>query len=122
MIDKRNIDESPKKQFLRIEPDRMSKIKYYGKVLIWIVGIFLLISFFLGGKNGTFSFLSYKFYEHRLQKEIEREKHRSDSLENVIQRLQTDSAYIERIARERHKMIRNGEKIIIFKNDSTSIR
>jgi cell division protein FtsB len=66
---------------------------------------------FFFGKQGV-----YYQYRHIKQKsvEIENDRRTIDSLQSEIKRLTGDSAYVERIARERLGMARENEKVFKF--------
>ena len=50
----------------------------------------------------------------RLDDSLETSRRTIDSLENEIERLMADTAYIERIAREKYGMVRKNEKMYKF--------
>lgn len=50
---------------------------------------------------------------------LEQQRMVSDSLRNVIRKLETDTTEIERLARERYGYVRPGEEVFVIKSDST---
>ena len=50
-----------------------------------------------------------------LQEQIAQQQRRRDSLRKLIKRLQTDTLYIEKLAREQYGMVRPGEEVYIFR-------
>ena len=83
------------------------------KMIILLAGAALLgaIGVFLFGRQG----LIYPYRQPK-QKQLEIEENRRiiDSLREEIQRLTNDTAYIERIAREKLGMARPDEKVYKF--------
>lgn len=80
-------------------------------VLILLAAIAVGTLFFLFGRQGT-------YYQHRelVRRNAELTAHRRtvDSLNDIIGKLTNDTAYIERIARERLGMARKNEKVYKF--------
>lgn len=84
-----------------------------------ILGFFLIavisfMSFSLFGDQGWIAL--YKSYQQvkTLKSEVKNSEMLIDSLKNEIDRLKNDTAFIERIARERLGMARRNEKIFKF--------
>lgn len=84
-----------------------------------ILGFFLIavisfMSFSLFGDQGWIAL--YKSYQQvkTLKNEVKNSEMLIDSLKNEIDRLKNDTAFIERIARERLGMARRNEKIFKF--------
>jgi cell division protein FtsB len=83
------------------------------KMLILLAGAALLgaAGVFLFGKQG----LIYPYRQPKLkEREIEENRRIIDSLKEEIKRLTNDTAYIERIAREKLGMARLDEKVYKF--------
>ncbi|MBN2036497.1 MAG: septum formation initiator family protein [Chitinispirillaceae bacterium] len=83
------------------------------KMIFWIALFALSVcaGFFLFGRQGIY----YPYVELRRKNEEIREGYRViDSLQREIRRLTGDTAYIERIAREKFGMARPDEKIFKF--------
>ncbi|MGH7494081.1 MAG: FtsB family cell division protein [bacterium] len=66
---------------------------------------------YLGGSAGLIQYGRLQLRRLKVEKEISQLQARQDSLEQVIFRLQNDTTYIEKIARERYYMGRPGETI-----------
>jgi cell division protein FtsL len=82
-----------------------------------VIGLFVIAAllcgagFFFFGKQGIY----YLLREERAKSmEIRQGRHTIDSLRQEIARLSSDTAYIERIARENLGMARSDEKIYKF--------
>jgi cell division protein FtsB len=76
-----------------------------------VAGLLAGAGFFFFGKQGIY----YLYREERVKStEIRQNAHTIDSLRQEIARLTSDTAYIERIAREKLGMARPGEKIYKF--------
>lgn len=84
-----------------------------GKMLFLLLSAFLLVGslFFLFGRQGV-------YFQHRelVRKDAELKTHRHtiDSLNEIIGKLTGDTAYIERIAREKLGMAGKNEKVYKF--------
>ena len=81
--------------------------------LLWLAAAALCAGtlFFLLGRQGVY--LIHREM-HRKQLEIDSKARTIDSLKREIERLNSDTAYIERIAREKLGMARPGEKVFKF--------
>lgn len=89
------------------------------KIGVWVVAMVVIAVcvLSLSGKQGLISL----YHNARLYKEQNVQLKRSheiiDSLENEIKRLKNDTAYIEKIAREKLGMARKNEKVFKFIED-----
>lgn len=81
-------------------------------LLIFI--IILVIINLLEEESGIITIIKLNKKTRELQKNIENSIRVRDSLEKVVERLQKDTSYIERIAREKYGMSRSNEKIYKF--------
>jgi len=70
-----------------------------------------LIIIFLIGDRGLYQLYKIKAQRKITQKRIEELKTEIDLLENEKNRLETDLDYIERLAREKYRMAKKGEKV-----------
>ncbi len=86
---------------------RLQRVRY---VLMWIVGIFLVYTF-LGGPFGFIRYQQIKNRQARLMLESRRLTARTAGMEQQIRRLQHDTLYIEKIARERYGFARPRERV-----------
>ncbi|MCI0471003.1 MAG: septum formation initiator family protein [Candidatus Aminicenantes bacterium] len=86
------------------------------KIGRWIViGIvFILLIFLLTGRAGLINM--YRFHQgtQKISEEITRRNETIDSLKTTIKKLEKDTAYIEKIAREKLGMAKKGEKVYKF--------
>jgi len=81
-------------------------------LIIGVVAVFTV--FFLTGDAGIATFFQTRHRIDILDKQIA-EVHRDiDSLKNEIARLRSDTAYIEKIAREKYGMARSNETMYKF--------
>ena len=80
-------------------------------VLVLLAALAIGTLFFLFGRQGI-------YYQHRVlvRRNAELQAHRRtvDSLNDIIGKLTNDTAYIERIAREKLGMARKNEKVYKF--------
>ena len=78
---------------------------------IILLGVSFLIIVFLLGDHGLYQLYKIKTQRKAIQKRIEELKTERTLLENKKNRLQTDMDYIERLAREKYRMAKKGEKV-----------
>ena len=80
-------------------------------VIIFVLALLTASFFFFFGKQGLYYL--YQEQAHRSE-EIRQYRHTIDSLRAEIGKLTNDTAYIERIAREKLGMARPNEKVYKF--------
>lgn len=78
--------------------------------LLLLVGVILIIIFFFGD-HGIYRLYEMKRQKKHLLEEIDRLREEQKVLMRSKERLENDLEYIERLARERHRMARPGEKV-----------
>lgn len=83
------------------------------RLAMWAtLGLVLYIAYsYFGGSYGLIQLWRLKQREVALNREVMRLQVQQDSLRREIQLLQSDTTYIEKIARERYKLGKPGEKI-----------
>jgi cell division protein FtsB len=83
--------------------------------LYWILGVLSLITvfiiFFVIGDYGLYQIYLLNKQKSQIQSHIEQLKTERDSLVAEIPRLENDLDYIEKLARERYRMAKKGEKV-----------
>jgi cell division protein FtsB len=79
-----------------------------------------IAAYTLFSSRGLFSRVSLEMERHSLKERVEADTLEQDSLKRVIERLQTDTLLIERIAREKYGMVRPGERVIIVNEQQSS--
>ena len=104
MRKRRTLNKSRKKQFV-VETQR----KLFRAIIL--LGISFLIIIFLLGDHGIYQLYKIKAQRKITQKRIEELKTEKALLENEKKRLETDLDYIERLAREKYRMAKTGEKV-----------
>ena len=67
--------------------------------------------FFIGGDDGLGAIRQQRLELAIAEERLEHQRARRDSLALVLQRLQTDLDYIEKIAREELGMVKKGERL-----------
>ncbi len=78
--------------------------------LLLLAGIILVVIFFLGD-HGVYRLYEMKSEKKRLLAEIERMEKRQEELKEEEQKLKIDTAYIEKLARDLHRMALPKEKV-----------
>lgn len=81
--------------------------------LSWLACAVLLYGAYsyLGGSSGLIQYVRLLQRRNHTEKTLVTLQARQDSLQHVIRALQTDTTYIEKVARERYYMGKPGEKI-----------
>jgi cell division protein FtsB len=94
-------------------------IKYHKLLFLFI--IFLLFSGYLSifGNNGIIKRYKLESEKKLIEKQIETEQKKQDSLKQKIEDLKNSDAELEKVAREKYGMTKEGEKIIKIYIDST---
>ena len=83
-------------------------------ILMIIVGILIYVGYsFLGGGYGFYNLWKLHRQKNAMQEELAVLQARQDSLQREIGRLQTDTTYIEELARKKYYMGKLGENIYI---------
>ena len=75
-----------------------------------LIGI-VLISVFIFGDHGLFQLYTLKKEQNKIQKEIEEFRKERELLLKEKARLENDLKYIEKLAREKYRMAKPGEKV-----------
>ncbi|OQX90019.1 MAG: hypothetical protein B6D65_00235 [candidate division Zixibacteria bacterium 4484_93] len=102
------------KRYLRVDPKRLDFIKKRKRTLI-IAGIVAAVLVLLfAGNYGVWGIIKTQMFVARLNRQIEKEEAKVDSLTREIRLLKTDSTYIEKVAREEFNMAGENEKLFIF--------
>ncbi len=76
-----------------------------------IVGFLLLSYIFLFGNHGLIRYFQLQYRKKELNQQIMAMKEEQERLQKEIDMLQNNYRYIEKIAREKYQMGKNGEKI-----------
>lgn len=79
--------------------------------------LIILLVLIFGGQSGLISIYRYSRYEKILERKLAEEKNATDSLQQVLIKLRSDPEFRERAAREKLRMIDEGE--IIFRFDDS---
>jgi len=82
-------------------------------VLLGVIG-FLLYLLLVGNKYSIYRQLALRRERTRLINEIELLKKEGEALEEKVKLLTEDMDYIEKIAREKYKMAKRGERIYLM--------
>ena len=91
------------------------------KLLVWAL---LLLAGYIAMFGGEYSVLQVRRVrqeQQRLQQQLIELESENDSLKNWVQKLESDSATIERLARERYGMVRPGELLYIVAEPKDSL-
>lgn len=94
--------------------------KYTGKknrrpwpVYLGIMGVLFLLYSFFQGEHGLINYWKLTREKNQILREITQLKKEQEQLKHEIELLLKNKQYIEKIAREKYKMGRNGEKVYV---------
>ncbi len=104
MRKRRTLNKSRRKQYIA-EAQR----KFFRAIILF--GVSFLVIIFLFGDHGIYQLYKIKTQRKATQKRIEELKTELALLENEKNRLETDLDYLERLAREKYRMAKTGEKV-----------
>ncbi|MFC1527398.1 septum formation initiator family protein [Candidatus Neomarinimicrobiota bacterium] len=104
MRKRRTLNKSLRKQYIA-EAQR----KFFRTIIL--LGVSFLVIIFLFGDHGIYQLYKIKTQRKATQQRIEELKTELALLENEKNRLETDLDYIERLAREKYRMAKTGEKV-----------
>ena len=94
-------------------------LKYHKFFVLFLVFLILVIYFFVFSNNGFLMRVKLESEKKQLEKQLETELKKQDSLKSKIMEIQTSNQELERIAREKYGMTKEGEKIYKILVDST---
>jgi len=91
------------------------------KLLVWALLLFAGYIAMFGGEYSVLDVRRVRQEQQRLQQQLIELESENDSLKNWVQKLEFDSATIERLARERYGMVRPGELLYIVAEPKDSL-
>lgn len=101
-----------KKQWARILPGISKKIRV--RFFLALAVLVPIAGYILFSRKGVVPRVGLVFDKKDLQAKIIRDKYQQDSLLLLLKRLEQDTFFIEKIARERYGMAKTGEKVFIL--------
>lgn len=101
-----------KKNIIEFIQDK-NRVKKY--ILTLLILIFVTFAFF--SDYGIINTIKLQHTQSILNKQIAEENRITDSLKNHIHRLQTDTLFIERVAREKYGLVKPGETVFIIQEE-----
>ena len=78
---------------------------------ILVTGAVILLIIFFFGDHGLYQLYRVRSEREQIKKDIQQLRTERIKLEGKKQRLENDFEYIERLARERYRMAKKGEKV-----------
>ena len=91
------------------------------KLLVWALLLFAGYIAMFGGEYSVLDVRRVRQEQQRLQQQLIELESENDSLKNWVQKLEFDSATIERLARARYGMVRPGELLYIVAEPKDSL-
>lgn len=87
-------------------------------VLVFFISLLILYFFFIHGDYGLYHYWKLKKEKDELELKIKALKAEQAALKKEIDSLKHNKQYIEKMARERYKMGREGERVYYVSPDS----
>ncbi|MFA5403597.1 MAG: septum formation initiator family protein [Ignavibacteria bacterium] len=109
---KQEIDDSLIKKIARF-------FKYNKLAFFFLLIIIAHIGLAIFGSKGLLTRIKLESDKSQLEKQLQEEQKKSEELKKEINEINTSDKKIEKIAREKYGMTKDGEKIIKIKIDST---
>ena len=109
--DLQDIDSWTPRRFLRRHSQRASRRRRLRRLLLWGTAALLLWGF-LFAEDGLISLALRSWRIHQLQQSVTQLEAHRDWLQAEISRRESDTATLERLAREEYGMIRPGERVV----------
>ena len=81
------------------------------KLFLSIFVLLLIVAYFVVGKRGTYKLVSFYNQKEKLTKEIKQLEIENKELEEFKSKLENDPQAIEKVAREKYKMKKKGERV-----------
>lgn len=81
------------------------------KLFIILTFVSLIVMFFMVGDRGTYKLLTFYNQKQDLVNEIEKLETEKSELDTIQIKLESDPEYIEKVAREKYKMKKKGERV-----------
>lgn len=81
------------------------------RLIMAILILVPVLGFVLFSKRGIIARVGLEMEKQAMQAEIAQVRQQQDSLRTIIQRLQSDTTLIEKLAREKYGMVRPGETV-----------
>ena len=94
-------------------------IKYHKFFVLFVIFLGLVSYLYIFSNNGLLKRLSLESEKKQIEKQLEMEMKKQDSLQNKIKEIQNSNEELEKIAREKYGMTKEGEKIYKIIVDST---
>ena len=111
--------EEEESRFLRISGEKRARMWKRARTALYVLIALVVMVFLFGGEFGVAALYRYGRFEKKLDGRIEAEEARRDSLEQVMEKLTNDPSFVERMAREKLRMISEGEEIYRFEEGGT---
>ncbi|MBN1755941.1 septum formation initiator family protein [bacterium] len=102
-------------KFLRGNPLKRNEVKKRVKKFLLILLCIVVAYMILMGDNGLIAVTRYRNLRKSLEEELENAAAEGESLQKELERLENDTTYIERLAREKYGLAKDNEKIYRFR-------
>jgi cell division protein FtsB len=89
------------------------------KFFLYVAVLLLILSYAVFGKKGILQRVELEMENRELKEKLKAEQQRSLILQKEIEDLKTSDKKIEKVAREKYGMVKDGEEIYKVVTDST---
>jgi len=94
-------------------------IYYRRKFFLYLVILLLILSFAVFGKKGILQRVELEMENRDLKEKLKAEQEKTLMLQKEVEDLKTSDRKIEKVAREKYGMVKEGEEIYKIVTDST---
>jgi len=89
------------------------------RLFTYLLVLFLILSYAVFGKKGILQRVDLELENRQLQQKLKNEQDKTQSLQKEIEDLKTSDKKVEKVAREKYGMKKEGEEIYKVNVDST---
>lgn len=89
------------------------------KFFVYLLILLAILSYAVFGKKGILQRVELEMENRQLKEKLKTEQDKSLMLEKEIEELRTSDKKIEKVAREKYNMVKDGEEIYKVVTDST---
>ena len=104
---------------LNMKKNKKYKIKIKNRAYVLLLFIIAGITYLVYTDFGIKKLIAVKKEKHNFQTQIQSLLNQQISIQNDINRLKTDTLYIEQLAREKFLMVKPGEKVLKVMDSKT---
>lgn len=89
------------------------------RFFVYLTIMLLILTYAVFGRKGILQRVELELKKRELRKELKEEQEKTNALQQEIEQLKTSDKKIEKVAREKYGMVKEGEEIYKVVIDST---